>query len=215
MLVINYYELIEIYINEMIKKKISIAGILKTEIENYNKILNSILDQYTFQEKNIEIFEPVFQWAQKKDYIMIEIFLSSDFSINLCKNVENDYVDLMSHGMEISGICKLENTYKKFELKISFFDEILKLNSNYHLNDEGKYVLFLKKKTPIEWSNIVKNEKSNYKIWNEMQIKFDIENKEKEEIEEEKVEKPVKKKSRRPDYVIRGKEIYKDSSYWD
>ena len=188
--------------------------ILKGEIDNYNNVLKKILDQYTFRQNNIEKFEPVLQWAQNKDYVMLEVFLTNKFDTITCNKVENDYVDLMSHGMEISGYCMMEDNYKKFELKLSFFDEILKLNSNYHLNDEGKYVLFLKKKTPFEWVNFARNEKSNFRIWEEMQNKFD-EEKEEEEKEEEVVEKPVKKKSRRPEYVFRGKELYKDSSYWD
>ncbi len=211
MLLVNYFDLAELYLNDLSKNKIAVKDILSNEIDNYKKLINAISEKFTYKvESEVKNFEPVIQWAQKKDYVIIEIKLSDNFHSPACTNLENEFIDILTHGLELSGFCSQSGDLKKYYLKLNFFDEIFKLNSNHNFLEDGRYIIYLRKKTPIEWDFLTKA-KSEIKMWQEMQDKFD-EEEDKEEEKEVVEEKPKKKKSRKTKYVIRGKE-YKDSFY--
>jgi hypothetical protein len=220
------FEIAELYLSNLQKHKIEYKNELAKEIESYNNILNNIRSKYvnlenTFKENN---FIPSFQWAQNRNYIVLEVILSDGTS--KCKEVENEFIDLYASGLEMSGQCVEDGVLNKFKLKLNFHDDIVRLNSMYHL-ENGKYIFMLKKKTFFKWASLTKE---NFgPIWKEMQERYDEEEKKlkadsdnddddlDDDEDEEVAGENKRKKKRRPSYELgsgKKKRSYEQASYW-
>jgi hypothetical protein len=176
--------------------------------------------KYITTERNLiqKSFIPNFQWAQNREYVILEVRLSDDKLT--CKENEDEFVDLFASGLDLQGQCIVGDNLYKFKLKLNFFDEINRLNSLFNF-ERGKYLFMLKKKSLVKWDSLTKENVGA--IWKEMQDKYDEDErkaqKEREDDEEEDVEEDTGKKGRRKNYnfaIGDGKRKgYKEASYWD
>lgn len=161
---------------------------LNKNIEKLNNLLDNMKNVVRSYEKNTQIVQPAFKWAQNKDFILIEIKYSHRLDSPGCLELEDLKVDISYDKIfAFSGFCTLGDVPIKFELSLKLFGEINRLQSSWQENSVGKFLLNLKKKTGNTWPSLLRDEEmppANMQVWLEMQEQFDKKEKEAEEAEE-------------------------------
>lgn len=139
-------------------------------------------------EKNTQVVQPAFKWAQNKDFILIEIKYSHRMDSPGCLELEDLKVDISYDKIfSFSGFCTLGDVPIKFDLALKLFGEINRLQSSWQENSVGKFLLNLKKKNGNNWPSLIRDEElppANMQVWLEMQEQFDKKEKELEEAED-------------------------------
>lgn len=209
----------KISINETFQFK-EIRKSLNKNIEKLSSLLESLQNVVKNYEKNIQVVQPFFRWAQNNDFVILEIKYSHRHDSPGCLELEDLRVDISYDKiLEFSGYCTLGDVPIKFELSLKLFGEINRLQSSWHASSVGKFLINLKKK-PLgnsnnnNWPSLLRDGEAqpyNMQVWLEMQEQFDKKEEQESEADEQEEEEldydelmaeknKNKKKKRRPKY---------------
>ena len=172
----GYFLSLDYYLNELSSKGIAYRETLSFSISNMENKLNSIYNKYRFTDNDYQKVIPAFQWAQNLQNIFIEVKFAHRHDSPGCLEFSKMNININNKNLSLEAFCILGDVPIKFELELSFYDNIIKENSTYEKEAIGRYLITLKKENNTYWKKLVEGNSEKYypnmRVWFEMKEKY-------------------------------------------
>ena len=182
---------LDYFLSELSSKGIPYRETLSLSISNIETKLNSLFNKYRFTETDYQKVIPSFQWAQNLQNVFIEVKFAHRHDSPGCLEFSKMNININNKNLSLEAFCILGDVPIKFELDLSFYDNIIKENSTYEKEAIGRYLITLKKENNTYWKKLVEGNIEKYypnmRVWFEMKEKYydEIKDFEKENDDEE------------------------------
>ena len=182
---------LDYFLSELSSNGIPYRETLSLSISNIETKLNSIFNKYRFTETDYQKVIPSFQWAQNLQNVFIEVKFAHRHDSPGCLEFSKMNININNKNLSLEAFCILGDVPIKFELELSFYDNVIKENSTYEKEAIGRYLITLKKENNTYWKKLVEGNSEKYypnmRVWFEMKEKYydEIKEFEKENDDEE------------------------------
>ena len=182
---------LDYYLSELSSNGIPYRETLSLSISNIELKLNTLFNKYRFTETDYQKVIPSFQWAQNLQNIFIEVKFAHRHDSPGCLEFSKMNININNKNLSLEAFCILGDVPIKFELELSFYDNVIKENSTYEKEAIGRYLITLKKENNTYWKKLVEGNSEKYypnmRVWFEMKEKYydEIKEFEKENDDEE------------------------------
>lgn len=160
-----------------VEKIIEILAILKININNDLKMIGNQIKRdidsivhLASTKKQIQTVTPVFQWAQNRYNVVLQIKFAHRFDSPGCLEMKDTVVEFTSNSLYLSSDCTQSNNPLHFILNITLSEDIDVSKSLWKMESVGRLFVNMTKVTSVIWDNLLAaNEKvQGSKIWWEM-----------------------------------------------
>ena len=182
---------LDYFLSELSSKGIPYRETLSLSISNIETKLNSLFNKYRFTETDYQKVIPSFQWAQNLQNVFIEVKFAHRHDSPGCLEFSKMNININNKNLSLEAFCILGDVPIKFELDLSFYNNVIKENSTYEKEAIGRYLITLKKENNTYWKKLVEGNSEKYypnmRVWFEMKEKYydEIKEFEKENDDEE------------------------------
>ena len=182
---------LDYFLSELSSKGIPYRETLSLSISNIETKLNSLFNKYRFTETDYQKVIPSFQWAQNLQNVFIEVKFAHRHDSPGCLEFSKMNININNKNLSLEAFCILGDVPIKFELDLSFYNNVIKENSTYEKEAIGRYLITLKKENNTYWKKLVEGNIEKYypnmRVWFEMKEKYydEIKDFEKENDDEE------------------------------
>jgi len=160
-----------------VEKIIEILALLKMNINNDLKMIGNHIKReidsivhLASTKKQIQTVTPVFQWAQNRYNVVMQVKFAHRFDSPGCLEMKNTVVDFTSNGLYLSTHCTQSNNPLHFILNITLHEDIDLSKTYWKMESVGRLFINMTKTVSVIWENLlIGTEKvGGSKIWWEM-----------------------------------------------
>ena len=144
---------LDYFLSELSSKGIPYRETLSLSISNIETKLNSLFNKYRFTETDYQKVIPSFQWAQNLQNVFIEVKFAHRHDSPGCLEFSKMNININNKNLSLEAFCILGDVPIKFELDLSFYNNVIKENSTYEKEAIGRYLITLKKENNTYWKN--------------------------------------------------------------
>ncbi|EAR85300.1 hypothetical protein TTHERM_00470730 (macronuclear) [Tetrahymena thermophila SB210] len=210
----GYYQtalyLFEEYFSQIPEKLEESFSLVKQKANNIKRDLDQLQINLMASNKEVQVVEPAFQWAQSKSHVFLQVKLAMRLDAPACLTCKEEIVKIENNTFYMSAFGIISHTPVRFKLNFSLCHPVSIVDSSWNYESVGTYFFSLAKMNNTQlWLNLEKDSNRKVQIWWDMREKHqndmddwgkmkeeEADNLEKQKREEKKKAKQEKKKAR-------------------
>ena len=154
---IGNYDLLKYYLKKLSAAKINFQNELEEAINRKMSKIQAVYNKLKYKdESDVQVAAPAFEWAENKHSVIMHIKYSSMLNSMGCPEVDGEKMTIGKNKRTITYHAKcIQSDYQiKFELKLTLFDKVSKIDR--HTTERGESRFSISKEKPEEWGRLLK-----------------------------------------------------------
>ncbi|CRG95363.1 co-chaperone p23, putative [Plasmodium gallinaceum] len=169
-----WFNVSEYLINESIKQEKDFSNDIKATINTLKQKLDQLVT-VSYSNKKIDTVNASFQWAQSPENIFLNIKFSHRWSSPGALKVKNEEIISNKNHFSFSAFSNDSNSLtKKYIVDLTLLHNIIESETKYNFASVGKVVVTLKKEKKKIWNRLLlsKEKIPNMHVWWDMKEKY-------------------------------------------